>query len=307
MKKDNYIMRENKSDIGTVFFCEDLGANSFIEPAQQVKSLRGVPRFTFTSVLQTPGINYNRNEYIMQSIMDAVSNDKNLMSTINRHEWFGESDHPMLQTKDQEISAQRIAKIDSSRRSHRINKIWMEGETICGSIDTFPATEVGRAMDASIAMGGIPAFSMRGFGNAEQRNGKTMIKVYKLITYDYVSAPSHFDAFARPETIQLKESVNKFTDGSNGEIKIITEETEDGDVVYSRAMCNVGDMIKKNIKNDKQMNIIMEAFDLTEDMIKTYNPKSNSVFFDKGSSKIITHASQEVYDKFNDLVRRKYL
>lgn len=154
---------------------------------------------TFDAVLQSFGIkNRNRREYDAQNIMERIQNDDYIQSMLRQNSWMGEIDHPAPEKEGEKLTTQRIVNPDMSRTSHYIRRPRLNGNLLEAGIQTDSGTEAGMNMAIKIVDGKIiPCFSARVLGALQNRGGRPIVIVSKLICYDWVLYPSHPEAMGK--------------------------------------------------------------------------------------------------------------
>ncbi|MCM1441680.1 MAG: hypothetical protein NC131_21095 [Roseburia sp.] len=167
---------------------------------------------TFNAVLQSFGCkNRNGREYDADNIMDKINNDDYIQSMLRQNSWMGEIDHPAAEKQGEELTMQRIANPDMTRTSHYIRNPRLNGNLLEAGIQTDSSNKHGMNMAIKIVDGKIiPCFSARVLGALQNRNGRAVVYVRKLICYDWVLYPSHKDAMAKINQ-PIQESVDIFT------------------------------------------------------------------------------------------------
>lgn len=165
----------------------------------------------FKAVLQSFGRrNRNGREYDSTNIMDKINNDDYIQSMLRQNSWMGEIDHPAAQKQGEELTMQRIANPDMTRTSHYIRRPVLNGNLLEATIQTDSSNKHGMNMAIKIVDGKIiPCFSARVLGSLQNRGGRPVVMVRKLITYDWVLYPSHPEAMAKMNQ-PIQESVNTF-------------------------------------------------------------------------------------------------
>ena len=165
---------------------------------------------TFDAVLQSFGVmNRNHRIYDKQNIWNCIQNDEYIQSMLKQNSWIGEIDHPAPEFKGAELTIQRISNPDMTRSSHYIRSPHLEGDLLCAKIQSDSSTDAGMNMAIKIVDGKIiPCFSARVLGALKNMNGKPVVYVRKLVTYDWVLYPSHREAQARI-TQPIQEAVDE--------------------------------------------------------------------------------------------------
>ena len=173
----------------------------------------------FEAVLQSFGVrNRNGREYDAKNIMDKIENDEYINDQLKKNCWMGEIDHPSAQCQGSELTMQRIANPCIEKTSHYIRRPKLNGNLLEAKIQTDSSTDAGMNMAIKIVDGKIvPCFSARVLGALENRNGRPVVNVRKLITYDWVLYPSHREAEARINQ-PLQESAASFGTELNGRL-----------------------------------------------------------------------------------------
>jgi hypothetical protein len=179
---------------------------------------------TFPAVLQSFGIkNRNQREYDASNIMDKIENDDYIQSMLRQNSWMGEIDHPAPTVQGEELTMQRIANPDMTRTSHYIRSPRLEGNLLTANIQTDSSNKHGMNMAIKIVDGKIvPCFSARVLGALQNRGGKPVVMVRKLITYDWVLYPSHPEAMAKISQ-PIQESVDEASKALNCTIILFPE------------------------------------------------------------------------------------
>lgn len=146
----------------------------------------------FDTVLQrVDSLNRNNRSYVGKYMDLSLAKD-HLQELIRNNTWMGESGHP----DSEKVS--RILTIDPNNISHRINRIWREGDLIKGNIDTLDdGSGPGMRMTRNILQGMEPAFSLRAMAGLTKKSDGTalMQSVAHIVTYDRVILPSHREAY----------------------------------------------------------------------------------------------------------------
>lgn len=166
----------------------------------------------FPAILQSFGVtNRNGREYELSNILECIRTDDFIQSSLRNNIWIGEIDHPAVEVNGQELTINRISTPDLKKSSHYIRSPHAEGNMLVANIQTDSSNQYGMNMAIKIVDGKIvPCFSARVFGKLENRNGRPVVVVRRLITYDWVLFPSHKEAEAKI-TQPLQESANNFS------------------------------------------------------------------------------------------------
>jgi hypothetical protein len=162
----------------------------------------------FDAVLQSFDVmNRNRRMYEASNIMDKINNDDYIQSMLRQNSWMGEIDHPAAEKEGETLSLNRISNPNMRLTSHYIRRPRLNGNLLEATIQTDSSNENGMNMAIKIVDGKIiPCFSARVLGALQQKMGRPVVNVRKLITYDWVLYPSHKEAEAKI-TQPIQESV----------------------------------------------------------------------------------------------------
>lgn len=126
----------------------------------------------------------------------TVPNGTWLMRYNGKIIWTGNCDHP----------SERII-IDHERLSHRITKIWWQGNDVYANIKILTETPFGAIVAARWRDGQPIGFSSRGVGSVSEKGGKAIVNEdFQLICWDIVHDPSTLNAFATKTVSEAKVS-----------------------------------------------------------------------------------------------------
>lgn len=222
---------------------------------------------TFNAVLQSFGVrNRNQREYDAQNIMDKIEHDEYILDQLRKNSWMGEIDHPAPEFQGQELTVQRIANPDMKKTSHYIRRPHLEGNLLKAPIQTDSSNENGMNMAIKIVDGKIvPCFSARVLGSLQNRNGRPVVYVRKLITYDWVLFPSHPEAEAEIKQ-PVMESVNTLEKNANIKIVFFPE------------------LAKIAANSSKETEWLCESFGLNIDDVIGLTDTGNSVVISEGAN-----------------------
>jgi hypothetical protein len=220
---------------------------------------------TFDAVLQSFGVrNRNNREYDLDNIWNLIQTDDYIQSMLRQNSWLGEIDHPAPEKKDEELTVQRIGNPSMEKSSHFIRSPRVEGNLLCGHIQTDSSNRAGMNMAIKIVDGKIiPCFSARVFGSLQNRGGRPVVMVKKLITYDWVLYPSHREALAKINQ-PMVESVQQMEDYSNCTVIFLTE------------------LARMAAASSKETQFLCESFGLTEEDLVGVTKTGNSVVLEHG-------------------------
>ncbi len=136
-------------------------------------------------------LNGNGRKYGKKILEREVQNYQKL---IDESRALGELDHP-----DSSV-------VELSKVSHKVTKLWMEGDDVYGKIQVLP-TPSGNILRSLVESGVQVGISSRGLGSVSEHNGVTVVQDdFQLICFDMVSEPSTPGAFMMREH---KEPLNE--------------------------------------------------------------------------------------------------
>lgn len=238
----------------------------------------------FDAVLQSFGVkNRNRREYDAANVMDRIEHDDQIQSMLRQNSWIGEIDHPAPEFKDQELTVQRIANPDPKKSSHFIRRPHLNGNLLEATIQTDSSNENGMNMAIKIVDGKIiPCFSARVLGSLQNRGGRPVVWVRKLVCYDWVLYPSHPEAMAKINQ-PLMESV------SDSERAIAEEAAK-----YANAtVIFFPELARMAANSSRETEFLCESFGLSLDDVVGVTGTGNSVVIQENSNVYI----QPITDK----------
>ncbi len=136
-------------------------------------------------------LNGNGRKYGKEILEREVQNYQKL---IGENRALGELDHP-----DSSV-------VELSKVSHKVTKLWMDGDDVYGKIQVLP-TPSGNILRSLVESGVQVGISSRGLGSVAEHNGVTVVQDdFQLICFDMVSEPSTPGAFMMREH---KEPLNE--------------------------------------------------------------------------------------------------
>ena len=231
----------------------------------------------YNTVLQSLDV-YNRNRrlYTANAIKESLAAD-HIQELMANGQWKGEAGHPLSN------DPKRILTIDPKLTSHKINKIWFEGNLVKGEIETLDDVDgYGRKMTNDVLQGGRQSFSLRAMCPLIKKPDGSAIcnKKGHIVTYDWVILPSHVEAYMdKSSPIQkVCESLEILGNGCGDSmtpvqesslLDFIAEESKNVKLVSNLSEITTENMI---LTNDKQFAILKEGGDTfyvkLEDKIK---------------------------------------
>lgn len=197
----------------TACFVQEAPIDSELSPRgyKLKKSIEGKPFIIFEATLQTYDC-YNRMQrrYDANNVVSVINNDERIQRLKQQNKWRGELNHPNPAIKGQQYSDIRMTIPDPLNTSHFINNDRLEGNRLRATITTHARTEAGLAATSEVVdHGAVPSFSVRLLGNMipnAPRNAPN-IRVSKVITFDMVDFPSHYEADADITPVVVESAI----------------------------------------------------------------------------------------------------
>ena len=223
----------------------------------------------FPAILQSFDVmNRNRRMYTATNIMDRINNDEYIQTMLRQNSWIGEIDHPSPAFMGQDLAMNRIANPDPKFSSHFIRAPRLNGNLLEATVQTDSSNEHGMNMAIKIVDGKIvPAFSARVLGELQNRSGKPVVNVRKLICYDWVLYPSHSEALGKISQPLMESAID------------VEKETSSKIVFFK-------ELAKMAANNSEEAAWLCESFGLTADAVTGVT--------DDGES-IIIQENQDIY------------
>lgn len=214
----------------------------------------------FDAVLQSFDVmNRNRRMYEADNIMHLINTDDYIQSMLKQNSWMGEIDHPAATKEGESLTINRISNPDLKLTSHYIRRPRLNGNLLEATIQTDSSNENGMNMAIKIVDGKIvPCFSARVLGALQNKNGKPVVNVRKLITYDWVLYPSHREAAAKINQ-PIQESVEEAAKFANTMVIFLPE------------------LARMAAANSREASWLCESFGLSMDDIVGVTATGNSV------------------------------
>lgn len=145
-------------------------------------------RVIIETILQDMDVKNRNGRYYAKQDLTPALNDARMKELIEKKSLFGEAGHPM--SKD--LARQQT--IDINNMSHRIMKLWTDGNDIKAHVKG-TVTKLGEDFNNYILDGTIPAFSLRALGSIKNTHKGAEVKNIRIITWDWVIYPSHKRAY----------------------------------------------------------------------------------------------------------------
>ena len=184
----------------------------------------------FETVLQDTKPNRNKRIYGEDVLSEAIQASR-VQELLRTRTMFGEANHPFTE----DLKRQMV--IDQTRISHLITDVQApKGGVVRGVIET-AATRCGRDFRGLIVENkSTVAFSMRGMGGVKRVPGKDLLEVTKplaLLTYDWVTFPSHQSAYMDSSRVQHEgamaltaRAAAEYAKDQSGNVRSLVEQFE---------------------------------------------------------------------------------
>lgn len=197
----------------------------------------------------------NRNDrmYTGQNVWSRIVTDDRIQSQLHDNSWFGEQDHPFQITQNAKLTPERMMKVYLPNRSHKIMNPRLNRNLLQAHIQTSAGTDAGVGMAKDIIQGMIPDFSCRSVAELKPVDGKPLIDVKRIITYDWVLYPSHKEAHKISDIKPVMKRPNVYSESGEQ----ICVSSKDIEIPLTEILKNIGE-------KDPTINVIMESFELSE-------------------------------------------
>lgn len=232
---------------------------------------------TFDAILHSFGVrNRNQREYDADNIWKEIQTSDYIQSMLKQNSWMGEIDHPASELQSEELTMQRIANPNMEKTSHFIRSPKLVGNLLEAHIQTDTGTEHGMNMAHKMVDGHIiPCFSARVLGALQNKGGRPVVFVRKLITYDWVLYPSHREALGK---------INQ----------PVMESVEEAEKYANTTIIFLPQLAQMAAASSKETEWLCESFGLTMDDIIGVTDTGNSIVIQENKNIYI----QPISDKF---------
>lgn len=292
-------MEKDLTDVGFMYVAEQCSPSSDDNTVKNINVVNksGVFFVEFDTGLHSfECMNRNDRMYLRSNLEENFKTER-IQSLLHDNAFFGEQDHPMEITEHGKLAKKRVQNIYMPNRSHKIMLPKFEGNMLNAHIQTASGTEAGRGFANEIIQGLIPDFSCRAIATLRLINGKPVVIVRKLITYDWVLYPSHKEAtIIGSPTGAIKEIATTVTESAKDRIKKFTKDVA---LPLKEILESVG-------MKDPNTELIMESFDLDKSALVGFDDDkthaiikdNNNVIYSNMSPKTI-HEVEDFYHSFN--------
>lgn len=202
-------------------------------------------RVTIEAVLQDMNVkNRNGRFYSDKELMPELTCPRTV-ELIKSGNFCGEAGHPMCK----DIARQQT--IDPNNVSHKILKLWKEGNNIKAHVKGTP-NDRGENFNNFILDDTKVSFSLRALGSVQNTNRGAEVKNIKVITWDWVIFPSHKAAYM---TGIVEESGNIYAQNEGSKLYL---PEDDAGIIEPITNKQVMDYIKEESANIKT---VLKSFD----------------------------------------------
>lgn len=284
-------------NLGMVYLAEQTSPDQNIVKNMDVVDKNGVFYVDFETCLHSfDVINRNSRMYKGSNIEKCLDTER-IHHYLSHGGWFGEENHPISQYKDKPLSPERIQDIDMKNTSHKMLNPHREGELLISRVQSDAGTAAGMNLAKKMVQGFIPGFSCRAIATMNLENGKPVVDVRKIITYDWVLYQSHREAE------QLVNKGTKFVDKVANTVREFTEKVGNA---ASDVLVPLKEILETAGRQDVNAQVIMESFDLDYDNIVGFSKNNQHIIMKDNDNTIYCNMRPETRNKVNDCLRSLY-
>nr|DAU65871.1 MAG TPA: Prohead core protein serine protease [Caudoviricetes sp.] len=266
--------------IADLYVCEQTSPIDNTVSSLDVRKAGGDTVARFDTTLQSFDVmNRNGRMYLSDNVWQSIQTEEN-QTLIRGNRWFGEQDHPFNTTESGKLTPERMRKIYMPNRSHVILNPRIRGNLLLATIES-SCNDVGKGFRDEVLRGMVPAFSCRAVARMERRNNKPTIIIGKLITYDWVLFQSHREAEGANNLAQRQIGNNLPV------MESVTDTRNVGDVIIPV------DALKSVAEKDRNVNYIMESYDISNEGLIGYNSSSKRVIIGDRNTRIYAKLEPE--------------
>ena len=284
-------------NLGVMYLAEQTSPDQNIVRNMDVVNKNGILYVDFETCLHSFDIlNRNSRLYRASNVGNCLQTER-IQHFLSHGGWFGEENHPIPKYKDVPLSPERIQDIDMHNTSHKMLNPHIEGNLLISRVQSDAGTDAGMNLARKMIQGFIPGFSCRAIASMNLVNGKPVVDVRKIITYDWVLYQSHREAE------QLVEKGTKFVDKSPNTVKESTENSENS---ATDVMVPLKEILEYAGKRDVNAQIIMESFDLNDDSFVGFSRDNKHIIMKDNDNTIYCNMTPETRNRVNDCLRSLY-
>lgn len=275
-------MRLPEQDMGFVYIAEQTSPDVNTVSHLDVHDENGIFYVDFESCIHSFDVmNRNTRMYEASNINECLQTER-IQHFLSHGGWFGEQNHPTPKYKNNPLSPERIQDIDMSNTSHKMLNPHIEKNLLVSRIQSDAGTAAGMNLAKKMVQGFVPGFSCRAIAVMTLKNGKPVVNVRKIITYDWVLYQSHREA----------EQINKDNTKFVHKHPTAVNETSNEDILIP-----LGEILEYVGKTDVNAQVIMESFDLTPDNMTGFSRNNKHV--------IIRDSDNMIYCNIDPTTRKK--
>ena len=284
-------MRIADKELGFMYLAEQTTPDDNVVKNLEVHNKDGIFYVDFESAIHSfDVINRNSRMYRAKNVMDNLQTER-IQHYLSHGGWYGEQNHPISKYKDKPLSPDRIQDIDMDNTSHRMLNPHLEGNLLVSRIQSDAGTKAGMNLAKKMVQGFIPGFSCRAIAMMGLENGKPVVNVRKIITYDWVLYQSHREAE------QLRNVDTKFVHKSAPTMSIVNECTgEDVMIPLTEIFESIG-------QTDANAQMIMESFDLNISDMVGFSKNQKHVIIKDNDNMIYCDINPTTRKRVHDFLR----
>lgn len=290
------IYMKRNSDLGFLYIAEQTSPEQNEVKNFDVTNKDGVFFVDFESCIHSFDVmNRNIRMYDGDNVMECLNTER-MNHYFSHGGLFGEQNHPIPIYKDRPLSPERIQDIDMNNTSHKIFRPRRQGNLLIARIQSDAGTAAGMNLAKKMVQGFIPGFSCRAIASMSMKNGKPVVDVRKIITYDWVLFQSHREAE------QIQSVPNKFVHKvANAVNEYVTEETGSEDISVP-----VSQILEYAGYKDVNAQVVMEAFELDKTSLVGFSKDNKQIIMKDSDNTIYCNMLPETRNKVNDYLRSLY-
>lgn len=238
-------------------------------------------------------INRNSRMYEGSNIEECLQTER-IQSYLSHGGWFGEMNHPTPEYKDKPLSPERIQDICMSNTSHKMLNPHIEKNLLVSRVQSDAGTDAGMNLAKKMIQGFVPGFSCRAIAALTLKNGKPVVKVRKIITYDWVLYQSHREAE------QIKSTPTKFVSKVANAVREVTEKVHN---TSRDILIPLKEILESAGRTDVNAQMIMESFELDNDSLVGFSKNNQHIIMKDNNNMIYCNMEPSTRKKVNDCLR----
>ena len=277
--------------MGMVFIEEQTSPDQNVVKNLDVYDKNGIFYVDFETCLHSFDVmNRNSRMYEASNIGECLQTER-IQSYLNHGGWFGEMNHPTSKYKDRPLSSERIQDIDMGNTSHKMLNPHIEKNLLVSRVQSDSGTKAGMNLAKKMVQGFVPGFSCRAIATLNLKNGKPVVKVRKIVTYDWVLYQSHREAE------QLKSIPTKFVSKVANAVSMVAEQVEN---TSKDILIPLKEILESAGKTDVNAQMIMESFELEDSSLVGFSKNNRHIIMKDNNNMIYCNLSPNTRKKVND-------